>query len=78
MSEDFDYPDDCISGAKRANIIKSEYMEEWFEGSGKSEGCMLEGTWFDMICLARNILASENTKLIDPTYYKPEWKNNNY
>lgn len=38
----------------------------------------MEGTWWDMICLARNILASENTKMVAPEFYKPERKNNNY
>ena len=31
-----------------------------------------------MVCFARNVLASENTKMIAPEYYKPEWENSNY
>ena len=31
-----------------------------------------------MICLARNILASENTKIAAPEYYHPEWENDNF
>ena len=66
------------SGAKRANIAASEWGDDWFVGYGKDDSCQLEGTWWDMICLARNILANENTKLAAPEYYKPEWKNRNY
>ena len=69
---------DFISGAKRCNIKKSDWMGDWFVGSGKDESCFLEGTWWDMICLARNILADENTKKCAEEFYKPEWKNNNY
>ncbi len=56
----------------------SNWLQDWFSGTGKDQGCYLEGTWLDMIYFARNILASENTKLVAPEYYHPEWKNDNY
>ena len=31
-----------------------------------------------MICFARNVLASENTKICAPEYYHPEFYNDNY
>lgn len=73
-----DWPDKYISGSKRTNLNYSRWLDDWFVGSGKDQSCFLEGTWWDMICLARNILASENTGLVAPEYYLPEWKNDNY
>lgn len=73
-----DFPDKSISGAKRCNLDYSEWLSDWFVGTGKDESCYLEGTWWDMICLARNILASKNTELVAPEYYHPEWENYNY
>lgn len=72
------WKDTRISGAKRANISKSIGLDDWFVGYGKDEGCYFEGTWWDMICFARNILASENTKQCCPEYYHPEFANENY
>lgn len=72
------WPEESLSGAKRANIDISEWLPDWFVGSGKDFSCQFEGTWWDMICFARNVLASENTKLVAPEFYKPEWENNNY
>ena len=70
--------EDFISGAKRCNIEKCDWIADWFTGTGKDESCYLEGTWWDMICLARNILANKNTEMCAPEYYKPEWVNDNY
>lgn len=67
-----------VSGAKRANIGASSFLDDWFVGFGKDESCRFEGTWWDMICFARNVLASENTKLCAPEYYHPEMNNSNY
>lgn len=67
-----------LRGSKRTNIFKSELLGDWFFGFGKDEGCQFEGTWWDMICFARNILASENTKKAAPEFYMPEledWEN---
>jgi hypothetical protein len=72
------WSDEYISGSKRTNLYYSDWLPDWFVGSGKDTSCAFEGTWWDMICIARNILASENTKLAAPEYYRPEWKNNNY
>lgn len=66
------------SGAKRANIRKSEWLDDWFFGFGKDEFCCFEGTWWDMICFARNVLASPNTKQCAPEWYHPEYANDNY
>ncbi len=67
-----------ITGAKRAHISASDWLPDWFVGYGKDGGCQFEGTWWDMICFARNILASENTKQCAPEFYHPEYKNDNY
>jgi hypothetical protein len=67
-----------LRGAKRANLTESDWLPDWFWGYGKDESCTFEGTWWDMICFARNVLASENTKIVAPEFYKPEWKNDNY
>ena len=65
-------------GAKRANLRKSEWLPDWFVGFGKDESCQFEGDWWDMICFARNILASPNTKQCAPEWYHPEYANDNY
>lgn len=74
------WPDKSLSGSKRTNIVQSDAMRDWdwFVGYGKNESCQFEGSWFDMVCFARNVLASENTKLAAPEFYKPEWQNDNY
>jgi hypothetical protein len=72
------WKDDYIVGAKRSHISQSNWLPDWFVGYGKDESCQFEGTWWDMICFARNVLASENTKIVAPEFYKPEWENDNY
>ncbi len=67
-----------VSGAKRANISKSEALNDWWVGFGKDESCQFEGSWWDMICFARNILAHENTAKVSPEFHRPNWKNDNY
>ena len=73
-----EWPQTSVSGSKRTNLDRSEWIDDWFVGTGKDESCYLEGSWWDMICLARNILASENTKIAAPEYYHPEWENDNW
>jgi hypothetical protein len=72
------WKDEYISGAKRAHIAYSDWLPDWFYGFGKDESCQFEGTWWDMICFARNVLASENTQMVAPEFYKPEWEVYNY
>src|SRR5690606_24908553 len=72
------WKDESVRGAKRANIAYSDWLSDWFYGYGKDESCTFEGTWWDMICFARNVLASENTRMVAPEFYKPEWENDNY
>jgi hypothetical protein len=72
------WPESQVSGAKRATVRESRILPDWFVGFGKDESCDFEGTWWDMICFARNILASENTRIVAPEFHKPEWKNENY
>jgi len=70
--------DKRISGAKRANLVESNWLPDWFSGCGKDEFCQFESTWWDMICFARNVLASDNTRIVAPEFYHPEWSNDNY
>lgn len=73
------FPCEGLRGAKRANLEKGgDWSKDWFVGFGKDESCQFEGTWWDMICFARNVLANENTKLVAPEFYRPEWANENY
>lgn len=67
-----------ISGSKRTNLSKSDWLGDWFVGYGKDEACQFEGTWWDMICFARNILASKNTQKAAPEFYMPELEDDNY
>lgn len=67
-----------MRGSKRTNLNRCDWMPDWWVGTGKDESCVFEGTWWDLICFARNVLASENTKLAAPEFYRPEWENDNY
>jgi hypothetical protein len=78
MNEDIQFPILALSGGKRANIVHSDCINDWWVGHGKEESCQFEGTWWDMVCFARNVLASENTKLLAPHFYRPELQNDNY
>ena len=44
-----DWPDKYIDGAKRCNLNYSDWLPDWFVGTGKDQSCYLEGTWWDMI-----------------------------
>ena len=80
------FPHVYASGAKRANIRHADFFHgdgptqtwDWFVGYGKDDRCQFEGSWWDMICFARNVLASENTKLVAPEFYRPDLANDNY
>lgn len=72
------WPRSGTKGSKRTHVHTSAWLPDWFVGFGKEPSCQFEGTWWDMICFARNILASENTKLVAPEFYKPDWGNDNY
>lgn len=51
---------------------------EKFRGSGKDESCCVEGSWWDWVCFACNVLSSENTKIVCPDAYEPKLANDNY
>jgi hypothetical protein len=76
------FPETGVRGAKRANLSHANdegpQTWDWFVGWGKDPSCQFEGTWWDMICFARNVLASANTEMVAPEFYKPGWKNDNY
>ena len=72
------WPEDGVTGSKRTHLRPSRWLPDWFVGFGKDESCQFEGTWWDMMCFARNVLASKNTALVAPEFYKPEWKIHNY
>lgn len=81
-----EFPEAYNRGSKRTNLVHHDLRDgdegpqtwDWFVGYGKDGSCDFEGTWWDMICFARNILASKNTELVAREFYKPEWQNNNY
>lgn len=78
MKEINEWPEKFCKGGKRTHIEESAWSPDCFLGYGKDEACRFEGSWFDLICLAKNILASENTRLVAPEFYHPEWRNNHY
>lgn len=68
-----------MRGSKRTHAQwDGDESWDWFVGYGKDESCQFEGSWWDLICFARNVLASENTRLAAPEYHRPEWRNDNY
>lgn len=66
-------PDKDLS---HAPVVKNP--DDMFRLYGKDESCMVEGTWFDWVAFACNVLASENTKLVAPDLYEPKLANENY
>lgn len=74
------WPEDYIRGSKRTNLslVGGLPSWDWFVGSGKDESCQFEGSWWDMICFARNVLSSENTRLVAPEFYRPDWRIQHY
>lgn len=66
-------PDKDISNAP---VVSNP--DDMFRLHGKDEGCVVEGTWFDWVAFACNVLASENTKLVAPDLYEPKLSNGNY
>lgn len=45
---------------------------------GKDESCLVEGSWFDWLCLVGNVLSSDTVKHNYPELYQPQLKNGNY
>lgn len=52
--------------------------QDQFFMHGKDDSCLVEGTWYDWLCLVGNILASETVKENYPTLYQPQLANDNY
>lgn len=74
-----EWPAAEIKGSKRTHVSFGEFSDwDWFVGWGKGPSCQFEGSWWDMICFARNVLASENTRIAAPEFHRPEWANENY
>lgn len=67
-----EWPETGLSSAKRANLREADTLSDWFVGYGKDRSCQFEGSWWDMILMARKILASENTKRVAPDLHMPE------
>jgi len=61
-----------LVAAKRAHLVPSDYIEDWWVGYGKDESCQFEGCWLDMAILAAQILKHENTQLVALNLYKPD------
>lgn len=66
-------PDKDISNAP---LVKNP--DNMFRMHGKDEGCCVEGTWFDWVAFACNVLASKNTEVVAPELYEPKLQNSNY
>jgi hypothetical protein len=66
-------PDKDIS---QAPVVSNS--DDMFRLHGKDESCCVEGTWFDWVAFACNVLASENTKIVAPALYEPKLANSNY
>lgn len=52
--------------------------DDQFFMHGKDESCLVEGSWFDWLCLVGNVLASDTVKHNYPALYQPQLKNDNY
>lgn len=61
---------------ENAPVVKNP--DDMFRLHGKDESCCVEGTWFDWVAFACNVLGSENTKLVAPELYEPKLQNGNY
>lgn len=65
-------PPEYLRGAKRVNLVKSEWLNGWWVGHGKDEGCQIEGEWLDWVCLAAKILADPASEGVAPNLYRPD------
>lgn len=61
-----------LRGGKRANLDHSEYLDDWWVGSGKNESCQFEGPWEHMAIIAAKILRHPNTQKVAPNLYRPD------
>lgn len=61
---------------ENAPVVKNP--DDMFRLSGKDESCCVEGTWFDWVAFACNVLANKNTQLVAPKLYEPKLENGNY
>ena len=66
-------PDKDLSNAP---VVKNP--DDLFRFHGKDESCVVEGTWFDWVAFACNVLASKNTEAVAPELYEPKLSNDNY
>lgn len=65
-------PPDYVSGGKRCNVEKSEWLPSWWVGYGKDEGCQIEGDWTHWVILAAKILRDPATEVVAPNLYRPD------
>jgi len=61
---------------RNAPVVKNP--DDLFRFHGKDESCCVEGTWFDWVAFACNVLASKNTEVVAPSLYEPKLGNDNY
>lgn len=66
-------PDKDLSNAPVVNN-----PDDMFRLHGKDESCCVEGTWFDWVAFACNVLASKNTFHVAEQLFEPKLSNGNY
>lgn len=72
MSEQKLRPPKEVFGAKRVNVVESEWMPGWWVGYGKDESCQSEGEWAHWAILAAKILRDPATEVVAPNLYRPD------
>ena len=65
-------PPDYLNGGKRANLERSDWIDDWWVGYGKDDGCQFEGPWSHMAILAAKILSDPATEIACPNLYRPD------
>lgn len=61
-----------MRGSKRTNLWHSEWLDDWWVGTGKDDSCQFEGSWEDLAILAAKILRHPNTEQVAPNLYLPD------
>lgn len=75
MNDDSPPDPQHLSGGKRCNMETSNWLDDWWVGYGKDDGCQIEGPWHHWANLAAQILSHPNTEKVAPELYRPELTN---
>lgn len=75
---DISDPFTAIVTGQEQTFTPRKTEEGQFFMHGKDDSCLVEGSWYDWLCLVGNILGSDTVRVNYPELYQPQLKNDNY